>query len=421
MNDTYGKSVAVIESSDDDKFGANGGFTAVLSTPSLDRDGDRLLQKEWLDLPEWLPLDIDHGMTVADTIGKFHPYWDGDRMLMDAYFASTPKAQEARALVHDLKDDNGGSHPLGVSVAFMTDKSKKDGEARRELLNAGLVAIPSNRDAVILASKAASALQDAFSGATEGDALEEIKAVVLEQLSAKTVHELEDNATVNIETLNVAEKSHGKVYIDVEPRIDYEKFVKTIAEGLKAEGGGDTALKQAIHDASVHLGAICFPVVTDEDPSGAQEGANKGVTEIENKDGANALQLIAGVDAVMDEAFKLAGAVDRSTLPEPVGQALDLLTAAWKSIGEVMEALGIYDPDAAKSIDLEALKPEGLSMEQFESALKQMLTPSEEESPETPAPADEAAAAVSAESKSDVSTRARSMRMRVNALSRLQT
>lgn len=239
----YGKSVASIESTDDDKFGPHGGFTAVLSTPSLDRDGDRLQKGEWLDLPKWLPLDIDHGMTVADTVGKFHPYWDGETMMMDAYFASTDQAQIARTLINDLRDEEDGSCPLGVSVAFMTDKSKKDGEPRRELLNAGIVGVPANRDAKILASKAASALKDAFSDTTDGEVPDEVKQAVLDALGTKD--EAPDESKSFLET-----------------------FTKAV--------GGDAALVQAIHDAAGHLGAQCVVMEPDVDEaSGAAEGANK--------------------------------------------------------------------------------------------------------------------------------------------------
>lgn len=63
----YGKALGSIEQGEnDEEFGPHGGFRAVLSTPSLDRDGDRLLREEWIEpLPERLPLDIDHGMAVA--------------------------------------------------------------------------------------------------------------------------------------------------------------------------------------------------------------------------------------------------------------------------------------------------------------------------------------------------------------------
>lgn len=142
------KALATIDDADAE-FGQHGGFTAVLSTPSQDRDGDRLARKDWMPLPERLPLDADHGMSVAATIGSFEPYWSGDKLMMRAYFADTPKAQEVRALVR-------GRHVTGVSVAFRTDRDRKSaGQPYRELLNAGVVAIPSNPDAVIVDAKSA--------------------------------------------------------------------------------------------------------------------------------------------------------------------------------------------------------------------------------------------------------------------------
>lgn len=56
-------------------------------------------------------------------------------------------------------------------------------------------------------------------------------------------------------------------------------------------------------------------------------------------------ELIAGLDATLDEAVGLVKDVDRSTLPEPVAQALDLLVAAEGTVDDVMTLLGIYDPD----------------------------------------------------------------------------
>jgi len=380
---TFGKSVASIEVADGDKFGENGGFTAILSTPSLDRDGDRLHRDEWVEpLNDRYPLDIDHGMSVADTVGSFHPYFDGDTLMMDAYFASTPKAQEVRTLVSE-------GHIRSVSVAFMNDKSKKDGEPRRELLNAGIVATPSNRDAVILASKAAHALSDALSDVPEGDVLDEVKSAVLAALSAKEL---------------VVEKASG----------------------------GDGALVQAIHDAASHLGAQCqmSEVVDVTDPNtGASDGANKSVFSrgdqsvsfgsqaearefftdmLESLDSAekrgdelvevrsmDARSVLAGLDAIIDEAVDLTCNVSRESLPPDVGQALDLMVGAQEAVRSLMELMNVYDPDAYQR---------SLSIEAFEKALDQVLP---EESPAEaaaaslvePAPAVEAADAKASKRK----------------------
>lgn len=60
----------------------------------------------------------------------------------------------------------------------------------------------------------------------------------------------------------------------------------------------------------------------------------------------NARRGLAGVDAVLDEAVKLTADANREDLPEPVAQALDLLTSAHANVGKLMEELGIFDPDS---------------------------------------------------------------------------
>lgn len=292
MTEVYSKAFASIESVDEKDYGPHGGFTAVLSTPSEDRDGDELFRDEWKSFTqERYPLDIDHGMSVADTIGSFVPYFDGQKMMMDARFANTAKAQEVRALV--TPDESGIRHIQSVSVAFMVDKTKKSGTPRRELLNAGIVAIPANRDAVILASKAASALKDAFSDKTEGDVPEEVVKAVQEALGvttdvsadgAETKEPEIPGKTGDILPEEVVEKAKttkpGAIYIDVIPRINEDALKNVLEAVIKATAtasgsGGDAALVQAIHDASSHLGAGC-PVIEVTDPdSGASDGANK--------------------------------------------------------------------------------------------------------------------------------------------------
>jgi len=226
LADTERKSLdATIEPVDesDDRFGPNGGFTAVLSTPSLDRDGDVLAREEWITpLPDHITVDSDHGMSVATTIGSARPYFDeGGRLLIDTSFSSIPRAQEVRTLVRE-------GHIKTVSVAFLTDRSKKDGTPKRELLNAGVVAIPSNRDAIILDAKSV----------------------------ADTDLELDDTVLAAMKLIKAMEVKAGT-----------------------AAGNGNAALVQAIHDAAGHLGAACIvvEVESDDDPSGDDDGANKSV------------------------------------------------------------------------------------------------------------------------------------------------
>lgn len=348
MNTVYGKSIASIEVRDGDKFGENGGFTAILSTPSLDRDGDRLHRDEWVEpLLDRYPLDIDHGMSVADTVGSFHPYFEGDNMMMDAYFASTPKAQEVRTLINE-------GHIQGVSVAFLTDKSKKDSEPCRELLNAGIVATPSNRDAMILASKAAGALKDALSDTVEGDVPEEIKSAVLEALRGDTKDSgvfIDVHTKLNPDSVKAVVAEVDGLIADMSDRV-----FKAIKAAATASGvGGDGALVQAIHDASSHLGAACPVIEVSDDGTGASSGANKSVATDEH-----------------DETL-----------------------------------IEVSQPGEESTEGLEA----------FEKALDQVLTAEDSPALEEPAPADEAAAASTDAAEDEaLELQARSLSLRLSML-----
>jgi HK97 family phage prohead protease len=129
-----------------------GTFEAILSAPTKDRDGDTLLSSEWkTPLPARITVDIDHDMSVRGTIGSAVPWIDDDGNLrISGTFASTPLAQEVRTLMAE-------GHIDKTSVAFMSDPAtQKDGKTvrMRELLNAAVVAIPSNREAAVLGVRA---------------------------------------------------------------------------------------------------------------------------------------------------------------------------------------------------------------------------------------------------------------------------
>jgi hypothetical protein len=139
---------ATITNTDDD---GPGSFEVVLSAPTKDRDGETLLPEHWKQpLPDHITFDSDHGMTVATTVGSGVPRIDEStgNLIVSGTYSSLPRAQEVRTLVNE-------GHIRTTSVAFMTEKTEKDGatEVTRELLNGAFVAIPSNREALVLASK----------------------------------------------------------------------------------------------------------------------------------------------------------------------------------------------------------------------------------------------------------------------------
>lgn len=138
---------AAITNTDDEFPGA---FQVILSAPTKDRDGDTLLPDEWKQpLPGHITFDSDHGMSVATTVGSGVPSLNEQgQLVVDGTYSSLPRAQEVRTLVNE-------GHIKTTSVAFMTEKSTDKGvtTTKRELLNGAFVAVPSNREALVLASK----------------------------------------------------------------------------------------------------------------------------------------------------------------------------------------------------------------------------------------------------------------------------
>lgn len=124
-----------------------GTWTAILSAPTLDRDGDTLTPDGWKQpLPPKIPIDIDHEMSVRGTIGSAVPSIDDDgNLVVSGTFASTPLAQEVRTLMAE-------GHIDRMSVAYMTTTTTKGNASvqERELLNGAIVCIPSNREAAVL-------------------------------------------------------------------------------------------------------------------------------------------------------------------------------------------------------------------------------------------------------------------------------
>lgn len=137
---------ATITNTDEDSPGS---FRVILSAPTLDRDGDQLTPDGWkTPLPGHITFDIDHGMSVASTVGSRRPHIDDDgNLIVEGTYSSLPRAQEVRTLVNE-------GHIRTTSVAFMTEKDSS-GTVTRELLNGAFVAIPANREALVLESKAA--------------------------------------------------------------------------------------------------------------------------------------------------------------------------------------------------------------------------------------------------------------------------
>jgi len=128
-----------------------GQFEVILSTPEVDRDGESIAVKAFEPLPEHMSFDIDHGMSVATTVGSGTPRYDGDLLKVAGTWSSIPEAQKVRTLVRE-------GHVRSTSVAFMgAEYEQRDGVptiVKAEILNGAFTPIPSNRGANVISAKA---------------------------------------------------------------------------------------------------------------------------------------------------------------------------------------------------------------------------------------------------------------------------
>lgn len=143
----------------------HGEFEIVMSTQSIDRDGEIIVKGAFDPLPASIPVHAFHDF--HDPIGRATPSYDEQgRLVGKGVFAGTARAQEIRQLVTDGVIGH-------TSVGFMAAE-RSTGETgvteihSAELLEVSFVSIPSNRDARVLAAKSL------FEKGTKGERLQSI-------------------------------------------------------------------------------------------------------------------------------------------------------------------------------------------------------------------------------------------------------
>ncbi len=158
------------------KAASDGSFEAIMSAPTLDRDGEVIDSLAFAPLPSKITVDIDHAMSVRSVVGSGEPFYDEAGLLkIRGRFASTPLGQEVRTLVKE-------GHVDRMSVTFRGAQRDigEDGlqhVRKGELLNVAFVVIPSNREAAVLAAKSGLlASPDARSGLLTPDEAREMMA-----------------------------------------------------------------------------------------------------------------------------------------------------------------------------------------------------------------------------------------------------
>lgn len=128
----------------------NGEFEVIMSTESVDRDGERIVRGAFDPLPESIPVHAFHDFN--DPVGRAVPSYDSEgRLVGRGFFASTARAQEVRQLV---QDGVIGHTSVGFMAAERKDADGVPEIKSGELLEVSFVSVPSNRDAAVLMAKA---------------------------------------------------------------------------------------------------------------------------------------------------------------------------------------------------------------------------------------------------------------------------
>ncbi|MGH6654813.1 MAG: hypothetical protein ACRDVE_06365 [Actinocrinis sp.] len=364
---------AAIEPGTDDATSDTGSFHIILSTPDLDRDGDRLGADEWEQpLPARIPMDMDHGMTVATTVGSGVPSIEGGQLHVRGTYTSLPQGQQMRALVNER-------HITTTSVTFL-DKSDASGKATRELLNGTFTPIPSNKAAVVLDSKSigtakatvqarrVQAIHDhtAAMGATcaagGGKSLLR-KAVTVSDTPwskfsaadytpaqwhrACLIH---DHAAGQVPD----DKEHDKLPIR-EPDGTLNRNAVHAAASALAGGRGGVQASAAQKATAARSLVAAYKVLGETPPDSittlaasktlAAWAATKAAAA-DGHDGMDVGALAQATDAALDHACDMiAGLDDPTNLPPEVQEIFALVQAAGASIDDLLTEAGLPDPD----------------------------------------------------------------------------
>jgi hypothetical protein len=311
-----------------------------------------LRKDEWVDLPPWINFDQDHGMSVKETVGSGRPYLGDDGNLhVEGTYTSLPRGQELRTLVNE-------GHIRQTSVAFMTTKTAKAGgqpTIKREVLNGAFVAVPSNTDARVLASKAVDLKVGARNSSSDAAAIQVIHDATV---ALGATCEEDDPDADEPGGKSVKDAVSNKPWSDI-TQADYtiEQWRRACLVGpdspsdskedysLPVREPDGTLNRNAVHAAAGRLNQV------QASPADKAKAARTLVglyRDHLHEDPPDSLTQAAGKSA-QDTAAALLSGVDLSTLPEPVSKALAVLGIAPDTKSAASDAAAAAQAAAAAS------------------------------------------------------------------------
>ena len=187
------KRVALFEVKALDDTDMNGEFEAILSVPTIDRDGEVIDGRAFEPLPDSIPIHAFHDF--SSPVATATPFYEGDILKARGVFDPDQAAQTIRAKV--------GRSIRFMSVGFMgatrTDTDGVPHISKGELLEASFVSVPSNREAAILAVKDFTAKVGARNSGSDAERLQTIHDLAVANGAAcetKAVEAAEEKSVV---------------------------------------------------------------------------------------------------------------------------------------------------------------------------------------------------------------------------------
>ena len=275
-----------VKSVDDEEFGPHGGFTAIISDPTVDRDGEKIMPGAFEPLPQGrIPIDINHSRNVLDTIGSAEVFKVGEETWAKAWFAGTPKAQEIRQLMHE-------KHVKNVSVMFIhAERGRPDEKGivpihRAELVKFGVVDVGANRNAQVALVKGAGIADADVDDLTDPDHPTVMLAKALGIEPTEVSDKLDDDAISALTNVldSLGTNAARQAYRATGRKTGKAKAPET-TDSVKADHDADRAADQAAktytldqartelrHELEAERRAKMLDVITDPDVVAAQLG-----------------------------------------------------------------------------------------------------------------------------------------------------
>lgn len=357
------KTVAGIVQPIADDSSATGSFHVILSTADVDREGESLGADEWEQpLPARIPFDVDHEMTVPSTVGSGVPTIEDGQLHVRGVYSALPKAQEVRQLVRE-------GHIGATSVTFLT-KRAPDGSIKRELLNGTFTPVPVNPHAIVLEGKGgAKAAGDSRRiqaihdhAATMGancNGGKSLRAKASTPVSDKpwsdfsaadyTPAQWHRACVIHDHPAGVPDDKESCKLPIREPDGTLNRNAVHAAASVLAGGRGGVQASPEDKAKAARAVLAAYRAIGDDPPDSLTAAAGKSLrakaSGADGHDGLDAGSLAQATDSALDHACELLADVDLTDLPPVVQEAIALVQAAGASVDELLDAMGLPDPD----------------------------------------------------------------------------